>query len=74
MGVASTFLAERIAAGERLPVYVQEAHGFGLPADPSTPIIMVGPGTGIAPFRAFLQERAAIGALGRNCCSSAISA
>ncbi len=66
MGVASTFLAERIAPGESLPVYVQEAHGFGLPADPATPVIMVGPGTGIAPFRAFLQERAAIAAPGRN--------
>ncbi len=66
MGVASTFLAERITPGESLPVYVQEAHGFGLPADPATPVIMVGPGTGIAPFRAFLQERAAIGAPGRN--------
>ncbi len=66
MGVASTFLAERIVPGESLPVYVQEAHGFGLPADPATPVIMVGPGTGIAPFRAFLQERAAIAAPGRN--------
>ena len=66
MGVASTFLGERIAPGERLPVYVQEAHGFGLPEDPSKPVIMVGPGTGVAPFRAFLQERAAIAAPGRN--------
>jgi sulfite reductase (NADPH) flavoprotein alpha-component len=66
LGVASTFLGERIAPGETLPVYVQAAHGFGLPDDPSTPIIMVGPGTGVAPFRAFLQERAAIGASGKN--------
>jgi sulfite reductase (NADPH) flavoprotein alpha-component len=65
-GVASTFLAERIEPGASLPVYVQEAHGFGLPEDPSKPIIMVGPGTGVAPFRAFLQERAAVKAPGRN--------
>jgi len=65
-GVASTFLAERIAPGAALPVYVQAAHGFALPDTPETPIIMVGPGTGVAPFRAFLQERRAIKAPGRN--------
>jgi sulfite reductase (NADPH) flavoprotein alpha-component len=66
MGVASTFLGERIEPGARLPVYVQQAHGFGLPDDPVKPVIMVGPGTGIAPFRAFLQDRAAINAPGKN--------
>jgi sulfite reductase (NADPH) flavoprotein alpha-component len=66
LGVASTFLSERIAPGETLPVYVQKAHGFGLPDDPSKPVIMVGPGTGIAPFRSFLQEREAVRAPGRN--------
>lgn len=65
-GVASTFLAERIASGDKVPVYVQRAHGFGLPADPATPIIMCGPGTGIAPFRAFLHDRQATKAPGRN--------
>ena len=65
-GVASTFLAERVAPGDKVPVYVQRAHGFGLPADPTTPIIMCGPGTGIAPFRAFLQDRQATKAAGRN--------
>jgi sulfite reductase (NADPH) flavoprotein alpha-component len=65
-GVASTYLGERILPGQTLPVYVQAAHGFCLPQDASKPIIMVGPGTGIAPFRAFLQDRAATGAPGRN--------
>jgi sulfite reductase (NADPH) flavoprotein alpha-component len=63
-GVASTFLAERIGENGTLPVYVQQAHGFALPVSGDVPIIMVGPGTGIAPFRAFLQERLATGAKG----------
>lgn len=66
LGVASTFLAERIVPGEKLKVYVQKAHGFALPSDPNVPIIMVGPGTGIAPFRAFLADRQATKAPGRN--------
>jgi len=66
LGVASTFLASRAKPGDRIPAYVQKAHGFALPADPSVPIIMIGPGTGIAPFRAFLQERMATRAPGRN--------
>jgi sulfite reductase (NADPH) flavoprotein alpha-component len=66
LGVASTFLADRIQPGETLPVYVQKAHGFGLPLDARTPVIMIGPGTGIAPFRAFLHDRAATHAPGRN--------
>ena len=66
LGVCSTFLADRLAPGAKLKVYVQKAHGFGLPADPATPVIMVGPGTGVAPFRAFLQERGATKAPGRN--------
>jgi sulfite reductase (NADPH) flavoprotein alpha-component len=65
-GVASTFLAERVQPGEAVKAYVQKSLGFGLPADPSVPIIMVGPGTGIAPFRAFLHERMAVKAHGRN--------
>ncbi len=66
VGVASTFLCDRIAPGERLRVYIQKARDFGLPADPATPIIMVGPGTGIAPFRSFLWHRQATGATGKS--------
>jgi sulfite reductase (NADPH) flavoprotein alpha-component len=66
LGVASTFLAERVAPGDKVKVYVQKAHNFGLPADPAVPIIMVGPGTGVAPFRAFLHERMATKAPGHN--------
>jgi sulfite reductase (NADPH) flavoprotein alpha-component len=64
-GVASTFLCDRTAPGEPVPVFVRPSDGFGL-APPDRPIIMIGPGTGIAPFRAFLQERRATGARGRN--------
>jgi sulfite reductase (NADPH) flavoprotein alpha-component len=66
LGLASTFLAERIQPGDEVKVYVQKAHGFALPQDPKTPIIMIGPGTGIAPFRAFLHDRRATGAPGKN--------
>ena len=66
LGVASTFLGERVRPGDTVNVFVQKAQHFGLPADPSVPIIMIGPGTGIAPFRAFLHERMASKAPGRN--------
>ncbi|QIK78300.1 assimilatory sulfite reductase (NADPH) flavoprotein subunit [Sphingomonas piscis] len=65
-GVASAHICDRIAPGDQLPVYVQANAHFKLPTDDSRPIIMVGPGTGVAPFRAFLQEREARGAEGRS--------
>jgi len=65
-GVCSTFLADRVSDAIKVPVFVQTSHGFRVPSDITRPIIMVGPGTGIAPFRAFLEERRATGATGRN--------
>jgi sulfite reductase (NADPH) flavoprotein alpha-component len=64
-GVCSTFLAER-ADNIVVPVYPASAKHFHMPEDPNIPLIMVGPGTGVAPFRAFLQERQATGANGKN--------
>ncbi len=64
-GVASTFLAER-ADKAPVPVYPSSAKHFHLPDDPNVPLIMIGPGTGVAPFRAFLQDRQATGAKGKN--------
>ncbi len=65
-GVASVDIADRRKAGERMKVFVKPNQHFRLPADPERPIIMIGPGTGVAPFRAFMQERDAIEARGRN--------
>lgn len=65
-GVASTWLADRLALDETAPVYVDHNKNFRLPEDGQTPIIMIGPGTGIAPFRAFMQEREALEQPGRN--------
>jgi sulfite reductase (NADPH) flavoprotein alpha-component len=65
-GVCSTFLAERAEGNGKVPVFVHTAKHFRIPESPDIPTIMVGPGTGIAPFRAFLQERKALGAKGKN--------
>ncbi|MCG8528290.1 MAG: assimilatory sulfite reductase (NADPH) flavoprotein subunit [Opitutales bacterium] len=65
-GVCSTFLADRIKIGDTVPVYVQPNKHFKLPESGDAPVIMVGPGTGIAPFRAFLQERETTEASGKN--------
>ncbi|HVR72694.1 MAG TPA: sulfite reductase subunit alpha [Planctomycetota bacterium] len=65
-GVASTYLSERLEPGQGARVFVRPSHGFRLPASPAAPMIMIGPGTGIAPFRAFLEERRAVGAKGKN--------
>ncbi|MBX7207387.1 MAG: flavodoxin domain-containing protein [Verrucomicrobiaceae bacterium] len=65
-GVASTFLADRLAIGDTTGVFIHTSPHFRPPADQSLPVIMVGPGTGIAPFRAFLEERGVTGATGKN--------
>jgi len=65
-GVASMYVAERCRPGDGLRIYLNRNPHFRLPADPSRDVIMVGPGAGVAPFRAFLQERDALDATGRN--------
>ncbi|HKB90560.1 MAG TPA: sulfite reductase subunit alpha [Opitutaceae bacterium] len=65
-GVCSTFLADRVANGGTIPVFVHHNSAFRPPADATKPMIMVGPGTGIAPFRAFLEDRQVSGATGKN--------
>lgn len=65
-GVCSILCAERLQPGDTLPVYIQHNQNFKLPQDPDAPIIMVGPGTGIAPFRSFMQEREELGANGKS--------
>ncbi|WP_234406218.1 hypothetical protein [Methylobacillus glycogenes] len=65
-GVCSTYLADRVAEGDQAGIFVSVNKSFRVPVDQHAPVIMVGPGTGIAPFRAFLQERQAAGAAGRN--------
>ncbi|WP_029590973.1 NADPH-dependent assimilatory sulfite reductase flavoprotein subunit [Franconibacter pulveris] len=65
-GGASSFLADRLEEDGEVRVFIEHNDNFRLPANPDTPVIMIGPGTGIAPFRAFMQQRAAEGAQGKN--------
>jgi len=66
VGIASTHMADRMKVGDRVTIYVNNNPDFRLPEDPSTPILMIGPGTGIAPFVAFIQERLSLEATGEN--------
>jgi sulfite reductase (NADPH) flavoprotein alpha-component len=65
-GVASSYLADRVQAGETIPMWIEPNAQFRLPDDPTLPIVMIGAGTGIAPYRAFMQARVAAGATGKN--------
>ncbi|PXK87003.1 NADPH-dependent assimilatory sulfite reductase flavoprotein subunit [Klebsiella variicola] len=65
-GGASSFLADRVEEDGEVRVFIEHNDNFRLPANPETPVIMIGPGTGIAPFRAFMQQRAADGVQGKN--------
>jgi len=66
LGVASTHIADRRRVGDTLGIHVKANPHFRLPADPAMPVIMIGPGTGVAPFRAFMQERDAAGIMGKS--------
>jgi sulfite reductase (NADPH) flavoprotein alpha-component len=65
-GVCSTYLADLVKSGDAVQMFIQPNKNFRLPADGATPVIMVGPGTGVAPFRAFVEHRAALGNTGKN--------
>jgi sulfite reductase (NADPH) flavoprotein alpha-component len=65
-GVATTFYSDRVTEDTLVPSFIHENPNFRLPADPATPIIMIGPGTGVAPFRAFIEQREIDGATGKN--------
>ncbi|MRN53209.1 assimilatory sulfite reductase (NADPH) flavoprotein subunit [Paenibacillus monticola] len=65
-GVCSVHCAERVPSGSTLPIYIQQNPNFKLPTNPDVPIIMIGPGTGVAPFRSFLEEREELGAEGKT--------
>jgi sulfite reductase (NADPH) flavoprotein alpha-component len=65
-GVASSYLADRVNVGDKLAVWIEANRNFRLPEDPNVPVILIGAGTGIAPFRAFLEERAVTSAKGKN--------
>jgi sulfite reductase (NADPH) flavoprotein alpha-component len=65
-GISTSFLSERLAEGARVPAFIHSAKHFRLPEDPAAPTIMIGVGTGLAPYRGYLQEREAVGGNGRN--------
>ncbi len=65
-GVCSVHCAERVPSGSTLPIYIQQNPNFKLPSNPAVPVIMIGPGTGVAPFRSFLEEREELGAEGKT--------
>lgn len=65
-GVCSTYVADRLAPGDHVSIYIQTNSHFRLPENPDAPIIMIGPGTGVAPFRAFMEEREVLGAKGKS--------
>jgi sulfite reductase (NADPH) flavoprotein alpha-component len=64
-GVCSTYVADRLQPGDTVPIFIQKNSNFKLPENPEAPVIMVGPGTGVAPFRSFMQEREETGAEGK---------
>jgi len=63
-GVCSVYASERLAPGDTVPIFIQQNPNFKPPANPETPIVMIGPGTGVAPFRAFMEDREELGATG----------
>jgi sulfite reductase (NADPH) flavoprotein alpha-component len=65
-GICSGYCADRVRAGDQIPIYVHSNPNFRMPSDSNAPMIMVGPGTGVAPFRAFLQQREEVAARGKN--------
>ncbi|MCM3626861.1 assimilatory sulfite reductase (NADPH) flavoprotein subunit [Paenibacillus glycanilyticus] len=65
-GVCSVYVSERLQPGDKLPIFIQQNPNFKPPVNPETPVIMVGPGTGVAPFRAFMEEREETGAEGQT--------
>ncbi|WP_054957440.1 assimilatory sulfite reductase (NADPH) flavoprotein subunit [Paenibacillus dakarensis] len=65
-GVCSGYTSERLEVGAQLPIFIQQNPNFKLPINADAPVIMVGPGTGVAPFRAFLEEREELGAKGKS--------
>ncbi|WP_028548022.1 assimilatory sulfite reductase (NADPH) flavoprotein subunit [Paenibacillus sp. UNC451MF] len=65
-GVCSVHASERLQSGDKLPIFIQKNPNFKPPVNPDTPVIMIGPGTGVAPFRAFLEEREELGVEGKS--------